>query len=65
MAKSPNSSGNAAADLDLRYEPVQDTGVFLRINNIFNTEYQDKLCHPAEGTNFLLGMDMRHSNRIQ
>ena len=37
---------------------VQDMGVFLRINNIFNTEYQDKLCHPAEGTNFLLGMDM-------
>lgn len=54
----PNSSGYFTADLDLRYEPQTDLGVFLRINNIFNKDYQDKLYHPAEGANFLLGMDM-------
>ena len=56
--KHPNSSGYFTADLDLCYEPQTDLGVFLRINNIFNKDYQDKLYHPAEGTNFLLGMDM-------
>ena len=54
----PNSSGYFTADLDLRYEPQTDLGVFLRVNNIFNRDYQDKLYHPAEGTNFLLGVDM-------
>lgn len=54
----PNSAGYFTADLDLRYEPQTDMGVFLRINNIFNKDYQDKLYHPADGTNFLLGMDM-------
>ncbi|WP_315453106.1 TonB-dependent receptor [uncultured Selenomonas sp.] len=54
----PNSSGYFTADLDLRYEPQTDLGVFLRINNIFNRDYQDKLYHPAEGANFLLGVDM-------
>jgi len=53
----PDSSGYFTADLDLRYEPQTDLGVFLRINNIFNKDYQDKLYHPAEGTNFLLGVD--------
>ena len=56
--KNPNSSGYFTADLDLRYEPQTDLGVFLRVNNIFNRDYQDKLYHPAEGTNFLLGVDM-------
>lgn len=54
----PRSPGYFAADLDLRYEPQADLGVFLRINNILNRDYQDKLYHPAEGTNFLLGVDM-------
>ena len=54
----PNSTGYFTADLDLRYEPQTDLGVFLRVNNIFNRDYQDKLYHPAEGTNFLLGVDM-------
>ena len=54
----PNSSGYFTADLDLRYEPQTDLGVFLRINNIFSRDYQDKLYHPAEGANFLLGVDM-------
>ena len=54
----PNSSGYFTADLDLRYEPQTDLGVFLRINNIFNKDYQDKLHHPAEGASFLLGVDM-------
>ena len=56
--KNPNRSGYFTADLDLRYEPQTDLGVFLRVNNIFNRDYQDKLYHPAEGTNFLLGVDM-------
>ena len=56
--KYPNSSGYFTADLDLRYEPQTDLGVFLRINNIFNKDYQDKLYHPAEGATFLLGVDM-------
>lgn len=56
--KNPNSAGYITADIDLRYEPQTDLAVFLRINNIFNRDYQDKLYHPAEGTNFLLGMDM-------
>ena len=54
----PNSSGYFTADLDLRYEPQTDLGVFLRVNNLFNNDYQDKLYHPAEGTNVLLGVDM-------
>ena len=56
--KYPNSAGYFTADLDLRYEPQTDMGIFLRVNNIFNKDYQDKLYHPAEGTNYLLGMDM-------
>jgi len=31
----PNSVGYFAADPDLRYEPILDMGVFLRVNNIF------------------------------
>jgi hypothetical protein len=54
----PNSPGYFTADIDLRYEPQVDFGVFLRVNNIFNKDYQDKLYHPAEGTNLLFGMDM-------
>ena len=57
-SKNPNSSGYFTADLDLRYEPQTDCGIFLRINNIFNKDYQDKLYHPAEEANFLLGVDM-------
>lgn len=54
----PNSPGYMTADLDLRYEPQTDMGVFLRVNNIFDRKYQDSLYHPADRTNFLLGMDM-------
>ena len=57
-SKNPNSSGYFTADLDLRYEPQTDCGIFLCINNIFNKDYQDKLYHPAEEANFLLGVDM-------
>ena len=56
--KNPNSSGYFTADLDLRYEPQTDCGIFLRVNNIFNKDYQDKLYHPAEEANFLLGVYM-------
>ena len=31
----PTSIGYFAAELDLRYEPISDMGVFLRVNNIF------------------------------
>jgi tonB-dependent receptor len=34
----PNSVGYFAADPDLRYEPILDMGVFLRVNNIFNKD---------------------------
>ena len=33
-------------------------GVFLRVNNLFDTDYQYSWGSPADGTNFLLGMDM-------
>lgn len=54
----PTSAGYFAADLDLRYEPIADMGVFLRVNNLFDTDYQYSWGSPADGTNFLLGMDM-------
>ena len=56
--KYPNSAGYFTADLDLRYEPQTDMGVFLRVNNLFDTDYQYSWGSPADGTNFLLGMDM-------
>ena len=52
------SAGYFTADLDLRYEPQKDLGVFLRINNLFNTDYWYHSSYPADGTNFLLGVDM-------
>jgi len=54
----PNSSGYFTADLDLRYEPQADLGIFLRVNNLFDTDYQYRWGNPADGTNFLLGVDM-------
>ena len=54
----PNSSGYFTADLDLRYEPQTDLGIFLRVNNLFDTDYQYRWGSPADGTNFLLGVDM-------
>jgi tonB-dependent receptor len=54
----PKSSGYLAMDFDIRYEPYTDLGIFLRVNNIFNRDYQDKLYHPAQGINFLIGVDM-------
>ena len=54
----PTSAGYFAADLDLRYEPQTDLGIFLRVNNLFDTDYQYSWGSPADGTNFLLGVDM-------
>ena len=54
----PTSAGYFAADLDLRYEPQTDLGIFLRVNNLFDTDYQYRWGSPADGTNFLLGVDM-------
>ena len=54
----PDSSGYFTADLDLRYEPQADPGIFLRVNNLFDTDYQYRWGNPADGTNFLLGVDM-------
>ncbi|WP_315443367.1 TonB-dependent receptor domain-containing protein [uncultured Selenomonas sp.] len=54
----PTSAGYFAADLDLRYEPQADLGIFLRVNNLFDTDYQYRWGNPADGTNFLLGVDM-------
>ena len=54
----PDSSGYFTADLDLRYEPQTDLGIFLRVNNLFDTDYQYRWGSPADGTNFLLGVDM-------
>jgi len=54
----PTSAGYFAADLDLRYEPQADLGIFLRVNNLFDTDYQYRWGSPADGTNFLLGADM-------
>ena len=54
----PDSSGYFTADLDLRYEPQTDLGIFLRVNNLFDTDYQYRWGSPADGTNFLLGADM-------
>ena len=54
----PTSAGYFAADLDLRYEPQTDMGIFLRVNNLFDTNYQYKWGSPADDTNFLLGVDM-------
>ena len=34
----PTSIGYFAAELDLRYEPISDMGVFLRVNTIFNKD---------------------------
>jgi hypothetical protein len=45
-------------DLDLRYRPQTDLEWFLRVNNLFNTEYQDSLYHDAQGTNVMLGVEM-------
>ena len=41
-----------------RYEPQADLGIFLRVNNLFDTDYQYRWGSPADGTNFLLGVDM-------
>ena len=54
----PTSAGYFAADLDLRYEPQADLGIFLRVNNLFDTDCQYRWGSPADGTNFLLGADM-------
>ncbi|EJP33240.1 TonB-dependent receptor plug domain protein [Selenomonas sp. FOBRC9] len=54
----PNSKGYLTMDLDLRYRPQTDLECFLRVNNIFNTDYQDKLYHDAQGANVMLGVEM-------
>jgi hypothetical protein len=54
----PNSAGYFTMDLDLRYRPQTDLEWFVRVNNLFNTEYQDSLYHPAQGTNVMLGVEM-------
>lgn len=54
----PNSAGYFTMDLDLRYRPQTDLECFLRVNNLFNTDYQDKLYHPAQGANVMLGVEM-------
>ena len=54
----PNSSGYFTADLDLCYEPQTDLGIFLHVNNLFDTNYQYRWGSPTDGTNFLLGVDM-------
>jgi len=54
----PNSKGYLTMDLDLRYRPQTDLEWFLRVNNLFNTEYQDSLYHDAQGTNVMLGVEM-------
>lgn len=54
----PHSSGYFTMDLDLRYRPQADLEWFLRVNNLFNVDYQDKLYHDAAGTNVMLGVAM-------
>ena len=54
----PTSAGYFAADLDFRYEPQTDLGIFLHVDNLFDTDYQYRWGSPADGTNFLLGVDM-------
>lgn len=54
----PHSSGYFTMDLDLRYRPQTDLECFLRVNNLFNADYQDSLYHEAQGTNIMLGVDM-------
>lgn len=54
----PTSAGYFAADLDFRYEPQTDLGIFLHVNNLFDTDYQYRWGSPADSTNFLLGVDM-------
>ena len=49
----PTSAGYFAADLDFRYEPQTDLGIFLHVNNLFDTNYQYRWGSPADGTNFL------------
>ena len=54
----PTSAGYLSMDLDLRYEPRNNMGVFLRVNNLLDTDYQYSYGSPADGTNFLFGVDM-------
>jgi outer membrane receptor protein involved in Fe transport len=52
-------AGYHTLDLDLKYQENENIGYFLRINNILDAKYWETATYPADGINFVAGVNIK------
>jgi len=46
-------------DLNFNYQQNKNIGYYLRVNNIFDTDYWEKYDYPGDGINFMTGVNIK------